>query len=79
MATGAYQWYHDVGHQHSLNVVALVLHCLLVGGLGIILVEDIAFWLEDGECSLEGDVEFRVKSDEHVTEGGESTVPSSKI
>lgn len=47
VGTAVYQWYQDVGHQHPLNVVALVLHCFVVGVLGSILIEDIEFWLEE--------------------------------
>jgi hypothetical protein len=46
IATAFYQWHHDTVRDVPLNVIGLIIHCLLVGAVGTVVLVLIEFWLE---------------------------------
>jgi hypothetical protein len=44
--TGYFSWHADMVAQRPLNVVGLVIHCVLVGALGLVLLTWIEMRLE---------------------------------
>ena len=39
-------WYSDFAAQRPINIVGLVIHCVLVGLIGLVIMTKIEMWLE---------------------------------
>jgi hypothetical protein len=48
IAMAAYQWHRDAVQHIPLEVAGLVVHCLLVGSIGLIVITEIELWLLPG-------------------------------
>lgn len=44
--TACYQWVQDASAHVAFNTLAMVIHCAVVGILGLVVLTDIEFWLD---------------------------------
>ncbi len=46
VAAGYLSWHADRIARHPLNTLALVIHCVLVGAVGLVVLTRVEMWLE---------------------------------